>query len=148
MSEGRGTTKPFELIGAPWIDGDRFAAAMNGRGLPGARFRGVNFEPTFHKHAKTPCGGCQLHVTDRTTFQPVEAGVALLEAFRDASPKKFAWRDPPYEYEATKAPIDILYGSGQLREAFDRGTRADEIAAAWPAELEPFLDLREQFLLY
>jgi uncharacterized protein YbbC (DUF1343 family) len=148
VSEGRGTTRPFELLGAPWVQPEPFVDGLNDRRLPGVRFRPALFEPTFHKHAKTPCGGCQIHVTDRAAFLPVETGVALIEAFRDAAPDRFAWRDPPYEYEATKPPIDILYGSSGLREAFDRGARAEDIAAAWPADLEPFLDMREQFLLY
>ena len=86
VSEGRGTTRPFELLGAPWVDPEPFAVALNARQLPGVVFRPALFEPTFHKHAKTPCGGCQIHVTDRIAFRPVETGVALIEAFRDASP--------------------------------------------------------------
>jgi uncharacterized protein YbbC (DUF1343 family) len=89
---------------------------MNARGLAGVRFRPALFEPTFHKHAGTPCGGCQIHVTDRSAFHPVETGVALLEAFRQAGPARFSWREPPYEYEYVKPPIDILYGSARLRE--------------------------------
>src|SRR5436190_4253801 len=82
LSEGRGTTRPFELVGAPWIDAERFAADMNDRGLPGAHFRPAGFEPTFQKHAKQPCGGCQIHVTDRDAFTPVKTGVALIDQFR------------------------------------------------------------------
>src|SRR3954465_749301 len=81
ISEGRGTTRPFELIGAPWIDGDRFADAMNRRRLPGVFFRPAFFEPTFHKHARETCGGCQVHVTDRSTFQPVRVAVELIAEF-------------------------------------------------------------------
>jgi uncharacterized protein YbbC (DUF1343 family) len=133
VSEGRGTTKPFELVGAPWIDPERFAADL---------------EPTFHKHANTPCGGCQIHLTDRETFRPVETGVALVEAFRAASIDGFAWRPPPYEYEYTLEPIDILYGSANLREQLAAGRTAREIAAAWPDEVAPFLELRASVLLY
>src|SRR6185436_8498646 len=82
LSEGRGTTRPFELVGAPWIDAERFAAAMNELELPGVRFRPAMFEPTFQKHAKQPCGGCQIHVTARGVFKPVITGVALLHTFR------------------------------------------------------------------
>ena len=95
VSEGRGTTRPFELIGAPWVAAERFADAMNRLALPGVFFRPAVFEPTFHKHAKTSCGGCQIHVLDRTAFRPVETGVALLAAFRASDPAQFAWRDPP-----------------------------------------------------
>jgi len=148
VSEGRGTTKPFELVGAPWADPERLAADLNERGLPGVRFRPVLFEPTFHKHAKVPCGGCQIHVTDRRTFRSVETGVAVIEAFRAADPSAFAWREPPYEYEALKAPIDILYGSSELRTRIDRGERADAICASWPDDVAPFLAVRARYLLY
>ena len=129
VSEGRGTTKPFELVGAPWVDRNpkRFAAGLNALGLSGVYFRPVNFEPTFHKHAKAGCGGCEIHVTDRATFRPVAAGVAVVEAFRRASPDHFEWRPPPYEYEYTKPPIDVLYGSAKLRE----GLRTGRLPTNW-----------------
>ena len=98
-SEARGTTRPFELVGAPWVEAERFADEMNARRLPGVHFRPAVFEPTFQKHAKKPCGGCQIHVLDRTTFRPVLTGVALIDAIKAAGPKDFAWRRPPYEYE-------------------------------------------------
>ena len=121
LSEGRGTTRPFELIGAPWLDGDTFAARMNDTGLKGAYFRPAIFEPTFQKHARTTCGGCQIHVVDREAFEPVLAGAALLarEAYALA-PDQFKWRDPPYEYEHDKMPIDILAGSPTLREQIEQ----------------------------
>ena len=123
LSEGRGTTRPFELIGAPWIDGERFAEAMNGRGLPGVHFRPVFFEPTFQKHAKQTCGGCQVHVLDRQAFEPVRTAVEMLDEFRRQDPNAVrAGAIPPYEYEHDKMPIDILYGSSRLREAVDPGT--------------------------
>jgi uncharacterized protein YbbC (DUF1343 family) len=148
VSEGRGTTRPFELVGAPWVDPEPFAAALNARGLAGVYFRPALFEPTFHKHAGQACGGCQIHVTDRRTFRPVEVGVALVEAFRQASPSRFAWREPPYEYEYTLKPIDILYGSSALREGLERGTGAETLTQAWGPAVEAFLDVREPFLLY
>jgi uncharacterized protein YbbC (DUF1343 family) len=148
VSEGRGTTRPFELIGAPWIDAEAFAAEMNARRLPGVHFRPAVFEPTFQKHARTACGGCQVHVTDRRTFRPVETGVALIQAFHAAGRDRFAWRDPPYEYEHTKMPIDILYGSSRLREQIEAGVDAAEIAAGWKPEIDRFLETRQKFLLY
>jgi uncharacterized protein YbbC (DUF1343 family) len=147
-SEGRGTTRPFELVGAPWVDAEAFAAGLNARKLAGVYFRPVRFEPTFHKHAGTSCGGCQLHVTDRRTFRPVATGVAVLEALRGADPSRFAWRPPPYEYETTKMPIDILYGSSELRETLDAERPAADLAAAWPRDLESFGPLRTEVLLY
>jgi uncharacterized protein YbbC (DUF1343 family) len=148
LSEGRGTTRPFELTGAPWIQAERLADALNRLELAGAFFRPAVFEPTFHKHAKTACGGCQIHVLDRRRFRAVEAGVALLAAFRASDPAKFAWRDPPYEYEHTKLPIDILAGSAELREQIEAGRSAREIAQGWEPEIAEFGRLRERYLLY
>ena len=148
LSEGRGTTRPFELLGAPWIDAERFAAEMNGTGLPGAYFRPAGFEPTFQKHAKQPCGGCQIHVTDRHAFEPVITGVALIEAFRAAAPDEFAWKPPPYEYEYDKMPIDCLAGSSELREQIESRVPAREIARSWEPAVARFMQIRERFLLY
>lgn len=148
VSEGRGTTKPFELVGAPWVDPERSAAALTAMSLPGVHFRPVLFEPTFHKHAKTPCGGVQVHVTNRESFRSVATGVAVIDVFRRAAPDRFAWREPPYEYEADKAPIDILYGSPDLRESLERGDAAPRIWQQWDAEVAPFLALRQKYLLY
>ena len=148
ISEGRGTTKPFELVGAPWADPERLSADLNARQLPGVYFRPALFEPTFHKHAAVPCGGCQIHVTDRALFRSVETGVAVVDAFRSAGPAAFAWREPPYEYESTLAPIDILYGSADLREGLTRGESAAAICRNWDADVAPFLSMRERHLLY
>jgi uncharacterized protein YbbC (DUF1343 family) len=148
LSEGRGTTRPFELIGAPWIDGERFADAMNARHLPGAIFRAVFFEPTFHKHAKVLCGGCQIHVTDRAAFRPMRVAIEMLDEFRREAPSRTIWRDPPYEYEHVKPPIDILYGSDRLRRGIDEGTPVASIVAGWARDEEAFLNTREKYLLY
>jgi uncharacterized protein YbbC (DUF1343 family) len=148
LSEGRGTTRPFELVGAPWIDPERFAFAMNAASLPGAFFRPAGFEPTFQKHAKQPCGGCQIHVTDRTRFRPVLAGVALIDTFRRQDPTRFAWRQPPYEYEHDKMPIDILAGSDTLRRQIESGVSVSDIGASWRDDEEAFRKLRQPFLLY
>ena len=148
LSEGRGTTRPFELVGAPWVEPERFATRMNRLGLEGVRFRPATFEPTFQKHAKTPCGGCQIHVTDRRRFRPVAVGAALLSAFHETSPDRFQWRQPPYEYEHDKVPIDILAGSPQLREQIEAGTPVAEIVASWQAGEEAFRGVRQPFLLY
>ena len=148
ISEGRGTTRPFELVGAPWVMAERFADAMNRRGLPGVFFRPALFEPTFHKHAKQGCAGCQIHMCDRWTFRPVDTGVALIEAFRAASPEQFAWKPPPYEYEFEKMPIDCLAGAAALREQIDGGVSADEIARSWTADVDKFFQTRQKFLLY
>ena len=148
LSEGRGTTRPFELIGAPWIDGERLADAMNARGLAGVHFRPAFFEPTFQKHAKMSCGGCQIHVLDRRAFRPVQAAVELIAEFKRQDPVRFSWREPPYEYEHDKQPIDILYGSDRLRVAIDRGDDLGPLVAAWRPEEEAFRRTREKYLLY
>jgi uncharacterized protein YbbC (DUF1343 family) len=148
VSEGRGTTKPFELLGAPWVDAERFADGMNALALPGVRFRPVVFEPTFHKHAGASCGGCQIHVLDRAAFLPVESGVAQIAAFRAADPGRFAWRDPPYEYEHTLLPIDILAGSSELRERIEAGVPAQDIARSWEPAVTAFNAVRQKYLLY
>ena len=148
LSEGRGTTRPFELIGAPWIDGDRLAEAMNARGLPGVHFRPVFFEPTFHKHVKQTCGGCQIHVRDRRAFQPVRAAVELLHEFRQQNPAKFSWKPPPYEYEYDRQPIDLLYGSSKLRETIDAGAPVAPLIASWRDGEDRFREIRRKYLLY
>jgi uncharacterized protein YbbC (DUF1343 family) len=148
ISEGRGTTRPFELIGAPWIEAESFASRMNALGLGGVHFRPAVFEPTFQKHAKQTCGGCQIHVTDRRRFQPVAVGVALIAMFHEIDPSQFAWRQPPYEYEHDKMPIDILAGSETLRRQIESGTDPREIAASWKKDEEAFRKIREPFLLY
>ena len=147
LSEGRGTTRPFELIGAPWIDGEALADAMNARRLPGVHFRPVFFEPTFQKHAKETCGGCQIHVLDREAFRPLRSVVELIDECHKHAPSRFEWREPPYEYEHDKMPIDILSGSGRLREAVADGS-VKAFVDSWAADEDRFRRQREPFLLY
>ena len=148
LSEGRGTTKPFELVGAPWLDAHRLSRLMNQLSLPGVRFRPADFQPTFQKHAGQTCGGCQLHITDRTSFQPVLTAVALLEVCRRLAPDRFAWRQPPYEYETIIPPIDILSGSDHLRQNLEAEVPYATIADAWTTSLNSFRSNRKRFLLY
>jgi uncharacterized protein YbbC (DUF1343 family) len=148
LSEGRGTTRPFELVGAPGIEAERFAQQLNATGLPGVFFRPAVFEPTFQKHAKQTCGGCQIHVTDRRTFKPVLVGAALIGAFHRAQPDQRVWRQPPYEYEKEKLPIDILAGSPRFREQIEAGDSATRMAESWHADEDAFKALRAPFLLY
>jgi uncharacterized protein YbbC (DUF1343 family) len=148
LSEGRGTTRPFELVGAPWVEAERFAADMNALKLPGAYFRPAAFEPTFQKHAKQPCGGCQIHVTDRVAFKPVLTGAALIAMFRRFNPRKFEWRQPPYEYEHEKLPFDILAGSDLLRRQIESDMPPASIADTWRDDEQAFGRMRQPFLLY
>lgn len=148
LSEGRGTTRPFELAGAPWLDGEALAARMNRVGLGGVHFRPVSFEPTFQKHARVACGGCQMHVTARQVFEPVKAGVSLIRESFGSAPDRFAWRHPPYEYEHDKMPIDILAGSPELREQIEQQVPLEEIAASWRPGVAEFEEVRQPYLLY
>jgi len=149
LSEGRGTTRPFELVGAPGVEAERFARQLNDKTLPGVYFRPAVFEPTFQKHARQACAGCQLHVMERGTFRPVRTGVALLEAFRRALPADAPlWRQPPYEYEHEKLPIDILAGSDALRTQLESGMPEDEIADSWREDEAAFRKARAPYLLY
>jgi uncharacterized protein YbbC (DUF1343 family) len=147
-SEGRGTTRPFELVGAPWVQAERFADRLQAHGLPGVVFRPSVFEPTFQKHKGVTCGGCQIHVTDRAAFRAVETGVAVIEELRAADPASFAWRPPPYEYEHRLMPIDILAGTDRLRAAIERGDGAAAIAASWRDDEHAFRALRTPYLRY
>jgi uncharacterized protein YbbC (DUF1343 family) len=148
LSEGRGTTRPFELIGAPWLDGEQLAARMNGIGLNGVHFRPAIFEPTFQKHARTTCGGCQIQVMSRQEFEPVKTGVSLMRECYGLSPERFQWRDPPYEYEHDKMPIDILAGSTALRGEIESQAPLAEIIESWRPGETAFADLRRPYLLY
>ena len=148
LSEGRGTTRPFELAGAPWIDGVRLATRLNQQSLPGVHARATTFEPAFQKHAGQACGGCQLHVTDRKVFRPVLTAIALIAACREQRGDAFAWREPPYEYEREKHPIDILSGSEQVRTQIDDELAPAEIAGSWEPELAAFASIRRRHLLY
>ena len=148
LSEGRGTTRPFELFGAPYVDPYALATTLDRLALPGVTFRPCHFEPAFQKHAGKLCGGAQVHVTDRDVFRPVEAAVALLHAVKQLYPDDFAWRQPPYEYETERMPIDILWGSDALRAAIDSGAPPHEIARRADADLEEFNRFVEAYLLY
>ncbi len=148
LSEGRGTTRPFELVGAPWLEGEVLAPRLNRLGLEGVHFREAAFEPTFQKHAGITCGGCQIHVTARAAFAPVAAGVAVLRESYGLAPDRFTWRNPPYEYEHEKMPFDILAGSPELRRQIEAQVPLQEIVASWKQGEEEFAEVRRPYLLY
>jgi uncharacterized protein YbbC (DUF1343 family) len=148
LSEGRGTTRPFELFGAPYIDCTRLAEQLGQYPLPGVRFREHHFIPTFHKWAQEVCHGFQLHVTDGETFRPYRTTLCILHAVQSLWPDAFAWRLPPYEYEHEKLPIDILLGEGAVREQLERLVNPVEIEADWQEALQSFLTVRQHYLLY
>ena len=148
VSEGRGTTLPFELIGAPYIDPDAYADGLNKLGLPGVFFRSCVFQPTFQKHAGVSCGGVQIHVIDRESFEPVIAGVAMVKLAHDMYPREFRWKEPPYEYVFDKNPFDVISGTNEIREKIERGTGLQAIENSWKAHLAEFQSTREKYLLY
>ncbi|HVF24125.1 MAG TPA: DUF1343 domain-containing protein [Pyrinomonadaceae bacterium] len=148
VSEGRGTTRPFELIGAPYIDPDDYADNLNGLNLAGVFFRSCGFQPTFQKHGGVTCGGVQIHVLDRDVFEPVFAGVAMVKLAFDMYPDQFRWKQPPYEYVYDKNPFDVIAGTNKIREAFEQGVELDAIAETWKQPLLEFKQLRESFLIY
>jgi uncharacterized protein YbbC (DUF1343 family) len=148
VSEGRGTTRPFELIGAPYIDPDEYADKLNALALPGVFFRSCVFQPTFQKHAGVSCGGVQIHVTNRDEFEPVFAGVAMVKLIHDMYPNEFRWKVPPYEYVFDKNPFDVIAGTNKIREAFEQGMELDAIRESWKRPLLKFKQLRDSFLIY
>ncbi len=148
LSEGRGTTRPFELCGGPGIDARRVAARLNNEGLPDVVFRPAWFLPTFQKHAGRLCGGVQLHVLDRSAFRPVRTGLAVLAALRAAAGERFAWRTEPYEFVSDPIAIDLLFGSDRERTALEAGQDWRGIAAAWEPEEAAWRERRAGALLY
>jgi uncharacterized protein YbbC (DUF1343 family) len=148
LSEGRGTTRPFEIVGAPWLDAAKLAQHMNAQKLPGVKFRPAWFRPTFQKFAGTDCGGVQLHVTDRNAFQPVRTSLALLAAMREMSGEKFKWRTEVYEFVTDPIAIDLLFGSDRERKHLEAGKPVTELDAAWRKEEESFAHRRHTVLLY
>jgi len=148
MSEGRGTTRPFELIGAPYIDADSYAEALAKLDLPGVALRSCVFMPTFQKHGGKACGGVQIHVLDRASFKPALTGIAIVKTAYDMYPDDFKWKDPPYEYEYDRNPFDLIAGTSKVREAIERGDSLESIAESWVEPLASFNQLRKEFLLY
>ena len=148
LSEGRGTTRPFELVGAPWLDPWRLERDMEAEKLPGVRFRPVFFRPTFQKHAGASCGGVQVHVTDRRRFPAFLAYLLLVHHARRQDPARFAWRQPPYEYELVKLPFDILCGTDRIRRVIERGRSPRSLAGSFAADQRAFRARRRPFLLY
>jgi uncharacterized protein YbbC (DUF1343 family) len=148
LSEGRGTTRPFELVGAPWLDPWELAKALGSEKLPGVSFRPVFFTPTFQKHAGRLCGGVQVHVTDRARFSAWLTYLLLIVHARAQDERRFAWRDPPYEYEHIKRPIDILCGTDRVRRAVEAGTPLRRLQAGWQEDAKRFRRRRQEFLLY
>ncbi len=148
VSEGRGTTRPFEIVGAPYIDSKEYADALSILKLPGVIFRPINFLPTFQKYSNQSCGGVFLHITERDLFEPVITGLAMIKTVYDLFPKDFKWKDTPYEYEFDRNPFDIIAGTTKVREMIEKGKSVDEIKLSWIDDVKAFSELREKYFLY
>ncbi|MDR0966438.1 MAG: DUF1343 domain-containing protein [Myxococcales bacterium] len=148
LSEGRGTTRPFELIGAPFLDSKRFVEALRAEHLEGVAFRATSFLPTFQKHAGQSCGGAMIHVMDRASFQPLRTGIALLRAAKAVGGERFQWRTEKYEFIDDKPAIDLLCGTDSIRKALDAGQSLDECMRGFEEELNSFKEVRKRYLIY
>lgn len=148
LSEGRGTTRPFEWVGAPYLDADAYAEALQALKLPGVTFRPARFTPMFHKWAGRLCGGVQIHVTDVERFKSYLTGLGIIAVARRLAPRGFAWKRPPYEFERKKLPIDILCGTNVIRKAIERGRPLAEIERGWAPGLAAWMRRRARFFLY
>ncbi len=148
LSEGRGTTRPFQLVGAPWLDGEALAARLNRLALPGVTFRATRFRPAFQKHAGRVCGGVEWHLGDRRAFRPLETGVALLHEVYQLHPRELAWRTEAYEFVAAVPAIDLLTGSAAAREVIEGRRGLAELTGAWLRACAAFRERRHDVLLY
>ncbi len=148
LSEGRGTTKPFEIFGAPWLDGEKLADALRAEKLPGVSFRPCSFTPTWDKHQGQRCHGVQIHIDYARGIAAVRTGVAALVHARAQDPARFRWRTERYEFVDDKPAIDLLAGSSLFRERVEQGVTVDQVCALWDGERAEFLEAREGALLY
>jgi uncharacterized protein YbbC (DUF1343 family) len=148
LSEGRGTTRPFELVGAPYINPEDYARKLNALDLPGVFFRSCIFRPTFQKHGGVSCGGVQIHVMDREKFMPVITGLAMVKLAYDLYREDFRWKEPPYEYVYDRNPFDVIAGTLSIRQAIEDGSSLETMQAGWKEALDNFKKVREQYLLY
>jgi uncharacterized protein YbbC (DUF1343 family) len=148
VSEGRGTTRPFELVGAPYVEAGIFAGKLESIGLPGVRFRPTNFLPTFQKHAGVTCGGVQIHVLERLELRPVVTGLAVVKTCFELYGEDFRWKEPPYEYVFDKNPFDVISGTERLRISLERGDSLEDLERSWRVGLSEFEEARQKYLLY
>lgn len=148
ISEGRGTTRPFEFVGAPFVNGFKLAEELSKYKLAGVFLRPCIFIPTFNKYAGQNCGGVQLHVTDRKKFEPVKTAVAILKTIREMHPEEFKWSQPPYEYEFKRPPIDMIFGTDWIRKALEAKHELEQIVEKTIEELKEFDLIRRKYLMY
>jgi uncharacterized protein YbbC (DUF1343 family) len=148
VSEGRGTTQPFEIFGAPFINTRKILSFLGGNRLEGAILREITFEPTFHKWNGFPCQGFQIHITDPVTFRPYLMSLKLLQAVILNHGKHFEWRAPPYEYEYSRLPIDLILGDKPLRKYIEAGKNVSALDKTWRGSLKAYERKRNEILLY
>jgi uncharacterized protein YbbC (DUF1343 family) len=152
LSEGRGTTRPFELVGAPWMDAAAFAEALaqagDAEGLDGVLFRAAWFRPTFQKHSGRSCGGVQVHITDHRSARPFATFLVLLREARRLAPDRFDWRRERYEFVDDRLAIDLLLGRSDLRPMLQDGASLADMEATWTSGLARFRGDRDRALLY
>jgi uncharacterized protein YbbC (DUF1343 family) len=149
VSEGRGTCRPFEQFGAPWVDTDALLARLERARLPGVRFRAVGFTPTFDKYAGQSCNGAFIHVTDRHAFQPLRTGIAIFQALYELGQGgHFAWREDAYEFVEDVPAFDLLCGTDQVRQGIEAGGSLDRLMEGFEAQARDFIQRRERHLLY
>lgn len=148
VSEGRGTTQPFEIFGAPFMDTGKMLSTLGGNTLPGAILRQTAFEPTSGKWSGKLCNGFQIHITDTYKYQPYITTLKLLQAVLLHHKDQFEWKSPPYEYEFDKRPIDLIIGSADIRQRIENFDDTDDIAASWKKELDAFIEISREFHLY
>ncbi|MBS0619620.1 MAG: DUF1343 domain-containing protein [Spirochaetes bacterium] len=148
ISEGRGTTRPFEIVGAPFIDPKNYAAALNAERLPGVYFRPLYFKPTFHKFTDEPCGGVFVHAMDFHSYEAFYTGLTMVKIAHDLYPNEFAWRSEPYEYVSDVLAIDLLSGSAEFRELTERGTSLPAFRERYQSEARAFAQQTREYRIY
>ena len=148
ISEGRGTTKPFEMFGAPFMDTDKILSTLNGSMPDGIVLRPVFFEPTSNKWAGQVCKGFHIHVLDPCAYQPYMTSLLLLQAVLKNHKDRFQWKQPPYEYEYDKLPIDLILGDVNIRQRIENLDPLDAIAASWENDLKRFIKTSRKYHLY
>jgi uncharacterized protein YbbC (DUF1343 family) len=148
ISEGRGTTQPFEIFGAPFINTQKILEFLENHKIPGAILREMAFEPTANKWKGEICRGFQIHITDHEKYRPYQTSLRLLQAILLIHKDQFKWKSPPYEYEFKKRPIDLIIGDKSIRKCLESGMEIDKVEKGWKENLEKFLAIRQNVLLY
>ena len=148
ISEGRGTTQPFELFGAPFLDTEKILFFMGRTDLPGVLLREVCFEPTSNKWNGEQCRGFQIHITDPELYRPYITSLRLMQAVIYNHKESFQWKNPPYEYEQHRLPIDLISGDTKIRKTLDGRIKIDKLEESWAKDLENFNEISRGFYLY